>query len=499
VKAFLSKIFALYVHRKLEKDSKNAVKCQEKTMRKILKQASNTVFGKEHSFDQISDYATFKDKIPVRDYEEFKPYIERVIEGEKDILWKGKPIYLSKTSGTTSGAKYIPITKDSISNHIDTARNALLSYIHETGKTGFVKGKMIFLQGSPTLKIQNGIKTGRLSGIVAHHVPSYLIKNRMPTFDVNCIEDWEEKVAAIAEQTMNEDMRLISGIPPWVLMYFEILLKKSGKKSILEIFPDFSLMVYGGVNYKPYKKGIEQIVGAEIDQIELYPSSEGFIAFQDSQHAEGMLLNTNSGIFYEFIKADEIFDENPNRIFLKDVETGINYAIIVSNNAGLWAYNLGDTVKFVSLDPYRIVVTGRIKHFTSAFGEHVIAEEVEDAAKHAIEKLNVEIHEFHVAPMVNPGDNDLPFHEWFLEMEKDQNIDRLSKTLDDYMQNRNPYYRDLREGNILQVLKITLIKEQGFNDYMKSMGKLGGQNKLPRLSNDRTIADALIPFTMLND
>lgn len=495
MKSLLSKIFASFVVAGIKKDSKNALQRQKECMDALIEKGRHCKFGKDHSFDEIVDYSDFKERVPIRDYEDFKNYIEDVKAAKENILWPGKPLYLSKTSGTTSGAKYIPITSDSISNHINSARNALLCYINETGNADFVNGKMIFLQGSPELDEINGIKTGRLSGIVAHHVPRYLLKNRVPSFEVNCIDDWEKKVEAVTEETLKEDMRLISGIPPWVQMYFESLKKKSGKEKIKDIFPNFSLMVYGGVNYKPYEKSINEVIGKKIDQIELYPASEGFIAYQDRQNEEGMLLNVNSGIFFEFIKADDFFIENRERICLDDVQLGVNYALILSNNAGLWAYNIGDTVKFVSLDPHRIVVTGRIKHFISAFGEHVIAEEVEDAVNKAIDDLNVEIHEFHVAPQVNPNNGELPYHEWFIEFESEsQGDEKLIELLDTYLQKRNTYYKDLREGNIMQKLKVTTVKKNAFNDYMKSVGKLGGQNKLPRLSNDRNIADAMQQF-----
>lgn len=496
----LSKIFAAVVCYRVRRDSERALLIQEKLLLYLVSKGKNTVFGKDHHFKEIKNYNDFVNNVPVRDYEELKSYIDGVVKGEENILWPGKPIYLSKTSGTTSGVKYIPITKESIHNHIDTARNALLFYINKTGKTDFVNGKMIFLQGSPDIEEINGIKIGRLSGIVAHHVPKYLLKNRMPSFKVNCIEDWEKKVTAIALETMKEDMRLISGIPPWLQMYFEILKERSGAKHISDIFPNFSLLVYGGVNYKPYEKKISEIVGKEIDHIELYPASEGFIAFQDSRNDEGMLLNTNSGIFYEFIKTDEFFNENRKRLTLKDVETNVNYAVILSSNAGLWAYSLGDTVKFVSLNPYRIIVTGRIKHFTSAFGEHVIAEEVEEAVKLAIDQFDANILEFHVAPQVNPGNNELPYHEWFVEFETEpSDIKKLAAFIDEYMQKRNPYYKDLREGNILKELIIRPVEKHGFNNFMKSVGKLGGQNKLPRLSNDRNIADSLKKYLKAND
>ena len=406
---------------------------------------------------------------------------------------RSKPIYLAKTSGTTSGAKYIPITKNSISNHIDTARNALLCYMAETGNYDFAKGKMIFLSGSPELERVGGIPTGRLSGIVNHHIPKYLRSNQLPTYETNCIEDWETKLDKIVEETINKQMTLISGIPHWMQMYFDRLIEKSGKK-VSELFPDFSVMVQGGVNFAPYKKKLFDSIGKQIDCIELFPASEGFFAFQDSQKHEGLLLNTNSGIFFEFVPANEIFNANPTRLSLKDVKLNENYALIINSNAGLWGYNIGDTVKFVSLNPYRIVVTGRIKHFISAFGEHVIGEEVEYALLKAAEEFETKIIEFTVAPNIAQGKGK-SYHEWFIEFENTpENLITLSEKVDKILRKKNVYYDDLISGNILQPLKINIVRKNGFIDYMKSIGKLGGQNKVPRLSNDRKIADELQNF-----
>lgn len=492
VKSILSKPLAKLAWKKIRKWSSQPIEEQQKVLQELLDGAKNTAFGKDHDFANIQSYEDFKKRVPVRDYEGLKPYVNRVLEGEADVLWKGIPIYLSKTSGTTSGAKYIPISKESMPNHINAAKNALLCYIAETGNSGFVDGRMIFLQGSPELSETAGIKTGRLSGIVAHHVPSYLQKNRMPSLEVNCIDDWETKVDAIVKETEGEDMRLIGGIPSWVQMYFERLQDSNDDKKILEIFPNLSLFVYGGVNYQPYKQRFEQLVGGKVDGVEFYPASEGFIAFQDSQKEPGMLLVVNDGIFYEFIPADEFFNENPTRISLKDVEVGVNYAIILNTNAGLWGYNIGDTVKFVSTDPYRLVVSGRIKHFTSAFGEHVIAEEVEAALKAAVAEQDSQVIEFTVAPQVNPPEGELPFHEWFVEFaNKPADMEQFRLKMDSVLQSKNIYYRDLLEGNILQPLKITCVQKEGFNNFMRSRGKLGGQNKVPRLSNDREYADML--------
>ena len=495
IKSFLSLPFANYIVLKNRKWKNNAVNTQNKVLKNLIKSAKNTEFGKDHSFSQIKNYSDFKKQVPIRSYEDLSGYIEKIKNGEENILWPKKPIYFCKTSGTTSGTKYIPISKESMPNHITAARDAILSYISETKNTSIVKGKMMFLQGSPVLDKTRGILTGRLSGIVAHHVPSYLTKNRLPSFKTNCIEDWENKVDEIVNETLMENMSLISGIPPWVQMYFEKVQEKTGKP-IKDVFPNFDLFIYGGVNFEPYKKGFEKLIGKKVDGVELYPASEGFIAYQDSQKESGMLLCVNHGIFYEFIPSDEFFNEKPTRISLGGVELGVNYVIILNTNAGLWGYNIGDTIKFVSLNPFRIVVTGRIKHFTSAFGEHVIAEEVERILKLTLEKFQEEVKEFHLAPQVNPK-NGLPYHEWFIEFGKDvKNLDCFSDCLDESLQSLNSYYKDLINGNVLRPLKITRLKKDSFRNYMKAIGKLGGQNKVPRLSNDRKIADELSKYKL---
>ena len=468
-------------------------KTQQKIFKELIKKAKNTAFGKDHNFDKITSYSEFKKQVKVTDYEGLRSYVDRIIAGEKNVLWKGKPLYFAKTSGTTSGAKYIPITKESMPTHIKAAKEALLFYIAEKNDASFVDGKMIFLQGSPVLEALNGIKLGRLSGIVAHYVPQYLLKNRLPSWETNCIEDWDTKVTAIVEETVNEDMSVISGIPSWVQMYFEKLIDKTGKK-ISEIFPNFNFFIYGGVNFEPYKNKFEALIGKKIDYIELYPASEGFIAYQDSQKEQGMLLQLNSGIFYEFIPANEFFNENPTRISVEDVQLGVNYVIILNTNAGLWGYNIGDTVEFTSLLPYRIKVTGRIKHFISAFGEHVIGKEVEKALNDAIKGTNTNVSEFTVAPQVNSPEG-LPYHEWFIEFEnEEENSNELASKIDASMQVQNIYYSDLIKGKILQPLIIRKVKKGGFHQYMKSIGKFGGQNKIPQLSDNRKIADVLKDF-----
>jgi phenylacetate-coenzyme A ligase PaaK-like adenylate-forming protein len=490
IKSIAAKLFAKRIYAKTQKWAQNPVATQQKVFTDLLAQAKDTQFGKDHHFSEIKTFEDFARQVPIRDYEELRSYVDRVVKGEEDILWKGKPIYFAKTSGTTSGAKYIPLTKESMPFHIEAARNAILNYIHETGKADFVDGKMIFLQGSPVLEEKNGIKLGRLSGIVAHFVPKYLQKNRMPSWETNCIEDWETKVDAIVEETFTEDMSIISGIPSWVQMYFEKLREK-GNKPVGDIFKNFNLFIYGGVNYEPYRAKFENLIGRKVDSIELFPASEGFFAYQDSQKEKGMLLLLNSGIFYEFVKAEEFFTEKPKRHTIGKVELGVNYVLIISTNAGLWAYNIGDTVQFTSLKPYRVIVSGRIKHYISAFGEHVIGKEVESALQEAMENTNIRVNEFTVAPQINPTEG-LPFHEWCIEFENEpENLDDFALKIDAAMRRQNTYYDDLIVGHVLRTVIIAKVAKNGFQDYMKSIGKLGGQNKLPRLSNDRKIADVL--------
>jgi phenylacetate-coenzyme A ligase PaaK-like adenylate-forming protein len=493
IKSIFAIPFAKVATKRVLKWANNPHKTQNKVFKNLISKAKNTAFGLDHDFKNIVSYDDFKNRVKVTDYEGLRAYVDRIVAGESDVLWTGKPLYFAKTSGTTSGAKYIPITKESMPTHIKAAKNALLFYIAEKKDASFVNGKMIFLQGSPVLSDKNGVKLGRLSGIVAHYVPKYLLKNRLPSWETNCIEDWDTKVNAIVEETINEDMSVISGIPSWVQMYFEKLIEKTGK-SISELYPNFNFFIYGGVNFEPYKNKFESLIGKKIDYIELYPASEGFIAYQDSQTEKGMLLQLNSGIFYEFIPSTEFFDENPTRISLKDVKIGVNYVIILNTTAGLWGYNIGDTVEFTSTKPYRIKVTGRIKHFISAFGEHVIGKEVEKALNDSILETSINISEFTVAPQVNP-ENGLPYHEWFIEFENEPlNLEAFASKIDASMQTQNIYYFDLIEGKILRPLIIRKIKKGGFHEYMKSIGKFGGQNKIPQLSDNRKIADVLQDF-----
>ena len=487
-----AKIFAAWAQRKNEKWIKNPLKTQEKVLRNLIKNGRYTLFGKDHKFEKITNIKSFQSNIPIRDYEGIRSYINKIFSGRQNILWPGKPFYFAKSSGTTSGVKYIPITKDAIHQQIRAAREALLNYIYHTTNIDIVNGKHIFIQGSPLLDDKNGFSLGRLSGIVAHHVPSYLQKNRLPTWDTNCIQDWESKVNAIVDETYDKDMTIIGGIPSWVQMYFEKLVSKTSK-NIGDLFPNFTLFVYGGVNFGPYKGLFRKLIGREIDSIEFYPASEGFFAYQDNQNDNGLLLLLDHGIYYEFVVASTFFDQKPVVHSLNEVILGVNYVMIISTSAGLWRYNIGDTIKFVNKYPFRLIVSGRLKHFISAFGEHVIVSEVEQSLKEAIEKTEeiIRVKEFTVAPKITPKAG-LPYHEWFIEFETSpRGKDIFAANIDYAMRNKNIYYNDLIEGKILRPLVITEVQINGFQKYMKSIGKLGGQNKVPRVSDDRLIADSL--------
>ena len=492
---FIKKKIALIWAKKHVKEAEiykqNAIEDQEKLLLSLVKTAEKTLFGREHQFESIQNVQDFQKLVKIADYEELKSYIERIKKGQRNILWTDVPEYIAKTSGTTSGAKYIPISKEGMPYQIAAAQSAIFHYINQKNNSDFVSGKMIFLQGSPELEEINGIKTGRLSGIVAHHIPNYLQKNRLPSLKTNLIEDWETKVDEIVKETEKENMTLISGIPPWLIMYFEKLIERNGKK-ITELFPNLQLIITGGVNFEPYREKMNELLGKPIDTIQTFPASEGFFAFQDDYQKEGLQLLTNHGIFYEFIPLEEYGKPDAKRLTLKDIELHKDYALILTTNSGLWAYSIGDVVRFISKKPYRIVVSGRTKHFTSAFGEHVIAFEVEEAMKATVEKFPAQITEFHLAPQVNPKEG-LPYHEWLIEFEKEpENLENFRQNLDAEMRKRNVYYDDLIAGNILQPLIITKLQKNAFQDYAKSEGKLGGQNKIPRLANDRKIGDFLV-------
>ncbi|RTQ50146.1 GH3 auxin-responsive promoter family protein [Hymenobacter gummosus] len=493
LKSLLSRPLAAYTVRQYQQWARQPELAQQRILQELLQRGRATAFGRDHGLGGARTALEFQQRVPVRDYEALSPYFEQVKQGESSVLWPGKPLYLAKTSGTTSGTKYIPITQASIGNHINGAKDALLHYVHYSGRPQFLDGKLMFLSGSPELEEVGGIKTGRLSGISNHHVPAYLRRNQLPSYQTNIIEDWEQKLDRVVDETLGQPMTLISGIPPWVQMYFDRVTARTGRP-VGEVFPAFQLFVYGGVNFEPYRRKLLESIGRAVDTVELFPASEGFFAFQDEPGNPGMLLLADAGIYYEFIPAERFFEANPPRLTLAEVELDKNYALVVSSNAGLWGYSVGDTVRFVSLRPHRVVVTGRIKHFLSAFGEHVIGEEVEQTLREVLQQFpEAEVVEFTVAPRVSESGAEPSRHEWLVEFARPpQDAAAFAAALDAGLRRRNVYYDDLLSGNILAPLLLTALPAGAFQRYMRSQGKLGGQNKVPRLSNDRALAEGLL-------
>ena len=493
LRSLLISKYADHISKNLDKTASCAIRDQNKLLQQLVRTAKNTRFGKAHNFSEITDYQQFIQQVPTRDYEQLRTYIDDCVSGQSDVLWPGRPKYFAKTSGTTSGIKYLPISSQSIKDHIATARNAILNYASKNSITDLFDGKMVFLSGSPRLTEQHGIPTGRLSGIVHHEIPFWIRGNRLPTMPTNVIEDWEEKLGRIVEETCAENLTLISGIPPWLQMYFEKLLDFTGAESIIELFPKLQLLVHGGVNYAPYRKALDRLIGKPIATLETYPASEGFIAFQNDQNDEGLLLNTNGSIFYEFVPLSELGSDDASRLGLAEVSLGVDYAVVMSTTAGLWAYLIGDTVRFTSLDPYKVKVSGRTKHFISAFGEHVISAEVERAMGIAIARHGLNIIEFSVAPQISPPGGGAPYHEWIVEFagKTPANLDVICKTIDAAMTDQNIYYKDLITNKVLRTAQIRPVSKGAFRRYMSAIGKLGGQNKVPRLMNTRGLADRL--------
>ncbi len=491
VSAILLKMLAKKEYSKYSKNINSALKEQSNTFKNILAKGHNSVFGKQKKLAKNTTYEQFQKLVPVGDYETIRPFISRISNGEKNILTTGKPLYFAITSGTVSGAKYIPLTKKMMFFQTQAIKELLLLYAYQTNNYNMSpQAGMMFIQGSPKLKYLNKVPFAKLSGISARHIPFFLKKNRYPSMKTNCIENWGEKIAAIVQETHNKDMRVIGGIPPWVMTYFDSLLKFSGKKTVREIFPNLTLYIHGGTGFNAYKKAFFNLSG-KIDSLEVYPASEGFFAYQNSLRENSMLLLTRHGVFYEFIELRDFQNQKMNRIPLEGVKLNTDYVMIVSTIAGLWAYNTGDTIRFISKNPYKILFSGRAAQYCSAFGEHVIEKEVQTSLNNAIMRCGGSVTEFTVCPKIM-SKSYLSHHQWFVEFQSvPDNLSKFEKTLNTVMKEQNPYYKDLVGSKVIGPLKLFVVKSGGFNAYMKSIGKFGGQNKCPHLSNERKIADFL--------
>lgn len=489
-KSLLLKPYAASIAKKIIHASKNAVHIQNDILLKNIRYAESTAFGREHNFNKIYTHKDYTQNIPLRSYPLLKPYIERIMNGESDVLWPDRPKYLVGTAGTTGGIKHIPLSQESIPYHIQSAVKTGMNYAYRHGHMDVFDGKLIFLSGSPVLDMTGDIPIGRLSGIVNHEIPRFLRPLQVPSYETNSISDWNLKIEKIALETHKLDLRMIGGIPPWIVMYLEKLLEVSGKKFIIDVFPNLKMVIHGGVNYKPYRPVMDKLIGKNVDYVETYPSTEGYIAFQNDKDDDGLLLNVDGGVFYEFVPVEEINNQCPTRLTLDQVELDKNYALIINNNAGLWGSIIGDMVRFVSLNPYKIKMVGRISQFISAFGEHIVASDVDEVMARASYNSDAIIKEFTVAPEIT----DLKKrHLWLIEFEKEaSSVADFAKSLDEEMKRQNFHYRDLIDGRVISPLQVIPIKSDSFRKYLKQKGALGGQNKVPRLSNTMEIANDLM-------
>jgi hypothetical protein len=466
---------------------------QMQYFRLLLETAPKTTYGQALGIENGMDYTAYRDCVPLVDYEDLKPYVERIMAGERDVLWPGVPDYLIMSSGTTSGKKYIPATPQGIRAILRGTTDAFCSYIARSRHHDIWDGKTLPLTGSPALTMMGDVPSARVSGLLNHFLPCYARWNRVPSWETNCIADFEPKLSRILDETIEQDVRAITGLPVWLNLLFKRLYERTGKK-VIEIWPNLQVMLYGGLQVDPYKAGLLEAIGQDIDFVEVFNASEGFFAFEDNFENLGLLLHMHTGFFYEFMPADAYRAGKVQRLPLQDIELDVDYGLVLNSVSGLWGYNLGDTVRFTSREPYRLVFTGRLAHFTSAFNEHVIQFEVERAIRQAMEQEGGVVSEFTVAPQLHPIAGP-PYHEWFVEFAAlPDDLEAFRLKLDTVMQTGNHLYRELVTAQAMRPLKLSLLEPDSFLHHLKSIEQVGDQHKVPRLKNDRSIADAMAPY-----
>lgn len=477
-------------HKPISNMLADPVTCQEKLMLEFVEAAMNTRFGKEHLFSTIRTYEDFKQHVPLRNYEELLPYIEKIRSGQADVLWKGRPVFFGKTSGTTSKTKFIPVTKESLNNQVGAPQYAALNYAHRYKQYSFLKGKVLLFSDGHFFEKINGIKAAPISTIANASVPAIYKWMRLPSDNINAIPQYETRIKAMIKACRGKDIRTIVAMPVWLLVFLRALKKSTGKE-FKDLFPNFKLLFLSGMDYMPYLEEIKRYITTPFDVLETYPSTEGFIAYQDIREERGMQLVLNNGIFFEFMPVNELGQRNANRVSLKDVEVGINYAVVLNTNAGLWGYLNGDTVRFKSIYPHRIDITGRITQYISAFGEHVTVEETNKSIAKTAAECQATIVDYTVAPNIK-DDGSLPYHEWFIEFgQVPKNITEFAKRLDHSICLLNFSYRDVVVNKVIEPLKITLVPTGGFETFLKVSGKTGLQQKIPQVRNDYAFARLL--------
>lgn len=473
---------------------------QEELLKELVSKGRKTTFGREHGFAAINCVADYQERVPLREYLAFKPYWDRLLEGATDVTWPGRISRFALTSGTTAGNKLIPVSREGIRSFLRAGRDVLNFYLQATEDTDLFKGKFLYLGGSTELKpAAHGIQMGDLSGIMAKAMPSFVERFRLPSAEANLIPDWEKKLEVVAKESVNADVRGISGTPSWVLCLFqrvfELKRAEGGRaETLADVWPNLSFMVHGGTSFEPYRKTFGDLFGKTVQTIEVYPASEGFIGIQDQLGEPDLLLMADTGLFYEFVPVEEMDKPEPTRLTVANVEKDVQYAIVLTTNSGLWSYVIGDIVRFTSLRPHRLRVTGRIKQFLNAFGEHLIAEEVENALTRAAHETDAEVKEFHLAPVYPSDPRVRPAHQCIVEFTNPPgDTDRFAEIFDAQLCEQNDDYAAHRKDDAgLTAPEVIPVPEGTFYDTMKSLDKLGGQHKVPRLSNERDFADQLL-------
>jgi hypothetical protein len=476
---------------------KYPVDVQNDLLQKLLYQAKDTEWGRRYDFQSITNAKEYANRVPLQDYESLKSDIFRIRHGEQNILWPTEIKWFAKSSGTVSGvSKFIPVSKESLEDcHYKGGKDLLAIYHHNHTESKLILGKTLVVGGSSQInEFNNASYFGDLSAIIMKNFPFWVEQRRVPTLEIALMAEWESKIEKMAQSTINEDVSNISGVPSWTLILLKKILEITDKKSIHEVWPNLELYMHGGVSFLPYKEQFDELLkGSNINYYENYNASEGFFGLQDLPNSNEMLLMLDYGIFYEFIPMSEFENEHPKTITLEEVELHVNYAVVISTNAGLWRYVIGDTIKFTSLNPFRIKVTGRTKHFINAFGEELIVENAENAIESACKKTNSTIREFTVAP-IYLSDSTSGRHQWLIEFSTPpNNLDYFIEILDNGLKNLNSDYEAKRHKNmVLGMPEVIVVPEHTFYNWLKLNNKLGGQHKVPRLSNNRQLVEEIL-------
>ena len=473
---------------------------QREVLQDIVTSAQYTEFGKKYNFSKLFSIRAFKKAVPIHDYNDMKPYIKRIMHGEQNVLWNTPVTWFAKSSGTTSDkSKFIPVTDESLQDcHFKAAKDVLTLYYNFNPDSDLLTGKGLVIGGSHTIhQVNEEVHFGDLSAVLLQNTPFWGSWIKTPELSIALMDEWEDKIEKLALSTIKENVTSISGVPTWTLVLFKKILEKTGKSCIADVWPSLELYMHGGVSFKPYREQFNRLVGKKIHYLEMYNASEGFFAAQESPEDEGLLLFVDHGIFMEFMPVEEYGKKHPHTIGLRKVELGKNYALVISTNGGLWRYLLGDTIRFTSLRPYKVVVSGRVKHFINAFGEEVIVDNTDLAISVASEKCDAIVNDYTAAP-VYFSDNSNGAHEWLIEFEKEPaDIHQFTVELDSALQRANSDYEAKRYKDIaLSLPVLRILKKGSFNNWLKSRGKLGGQHKVPRLCNERMYIDEILKFAL---